>query len=97
MMQRRAQIEIDDADGLRSLLDDLNEAGALDRVAGVDAAGTPFLAFLAGIYADSAWVYSYNPRDPEIEPWQGQAKCPECGCVDPFKLTDLVYPVTVIR
>ena len=84
------------ADELRAFLDDLNEHGVHDRVAGMDDAGDPFLAFLAGPYAETAAAYAYNPRDPEINPPQHTDRCDECGGVDPLKLADLAYPVVVL-
>lgn len=97
MTSLRALFEIPSAEALRDLLDAMNEAGANDRVSGIDALGEPFLAFLAGPYAETAWAYTYNPRDPERAPAPGTAMCPDCGCVDPFKLADLHYPVVVVR
>jgi hypothetical protein len=89
--------EIPDADALRALLDELNQEGTIDRVSGIDAAGEPFLAFLAGVYAESAGAIAGNPCDPEVDPPGGRDRCPECGCMSSLYLTELAYPVVVIR
>jgi hypothetical protein len=91
----RALFEIADADALRGLLDQLNDAGADDKAAGIDALGQPFLVALTGPYAESERVILFDPSDTAYD----QAPyCDECGqATRRLGLADLHYPVTVIR
>jgi hypothetical protein len=88
-------LELEDADALRSLLDLLNEEGVSDRLSGIDSLGEPFLACLAGVYADTVRVLVADPADTERD----QAPyCDECGqATNRLGLDALHYPVVVVR
>lgn len=87
-------LQLGDVAQMRAYLDKLNEAGQDDRCVGIDAVGQPFLACLAGIYADSARVLTCDPDD--IERDQGP-HCDACGqATDRDDLDVLNYPVTVL-
>lgn len=88
-------VELKTAEALHLLLDQLNDAGTGDRISGVDAMGQPFLACLAGVYADTVRVLVADPGDTERD----QAPyCDECGqATDRLGLDALHYPVVVIR
>lgn len=84
------------AEALRAHLDALNAAGRGDRAAGLDASGSPFLAMLAGPYAETEVVFCYSPWDPEGGHAVDDEPCDECDAHSPLGLSDLAYPVEVM-
>lgn len=95
-------ITLADTDALWEHLNGLNESGVEPLAAGVDAHGRPFLAFLAGCYADPR--LHHRGRLIIDSPWAGEVGyaggvCDEC-CAQRGVERDterLLYPLLVIR
>lgn len=91
----RAATVIESADELRGQLDALNEAGIDHRLSGIDDNGQPFLAALAGCYADTVDVIFLSPWDGEVSHGNGQ-RCDDCGAANLHGLEHIAYPATVL-
>lgn len=87
--------KVDDPDGLREVLEALNDAGLSHTVSGITVHATPFLACLAGAYAETIEVIFVSPWDSEIDHRTGQL-CEECGAANLNTPADLAYPVIIL-
>jgi len=84
-----------DKDALWAALDALNVAGEEPTIAGVDAEGRAFLAYLAEEGGDATYpgVLFDEPHQTTYD-MHGDRVCDECGCPQRhWKLDDLTYPV----
>lgn len=81
---------------LRGILDDLNETGVGYSVAGVTKFGAPFIASLAGPYAEVVVITWGNPWDSEVDYGTG-TRCDECQAHDNADYESIAYPVQVIK
>lgn len=92
-----------DAEALRGLLDEINEAGEMAVVVGIDAKPSPFLITLVGPYAESAHVLFDSPWQSDVdygERVNGEwvPKLPHCEeCLAQVNgIEDLSFPVIVL-
>lgn len=89
-------VEVASSLQLRMYLDAINDNGLNDRLAGVDAFGTPFIAFLEGCDGSGvAGVLVGSPWDGERD-YPAGTYCEECSGANPLTLPHLSYPVRVL-
>lgn len=86
---------VKDEDGLRAVLDTLNESGVDYKVAGMDSVGNAFLATLTGPYAEGIAVMWGNPWDSEVDYSTG-IRCEECYAANNDTPDHIKYPAEVI-
>lgn len=83
-------------EALREALEALNEFPHDPKVVGIDQSGTPFMAQLSGVYAESVTVTLNMPWDSEVEYRTALRSCEECGAQGHWSLAVLAFPVTVL-